>query len=73
MLVTSVNGFNKDGFTNSTGDADPVLFARDVVSVAQSTTMTALYIVDNPSTWIVHCHIDWHLIKGLGWIFRDGI
>ena len=35
--------------------------------------MTALYIVENPSTWIVHCHIEWHLIKGLGWIFRDGI
>ena len=57
MFVTSVNGKNSPGYTPAPGDADPVLFVRDVIGVAPNTTMHAFYIVDNPSAWIVHCHI----------------
>lgn len=61
MFVKSVNGQQADGFTSAPGDADPVLFACDVIAVAPNTTMHALYVVDNPSAWIVHCHIGKHL------------
>jgi hypothetical protein len=57
MLVTSVNGVNTGGFTPTPGDSDPVLLARDTIAVARNTNMSAIYIVDNPSAWIVHCHI----------------
>ena len=56
MLVTSLNGTGTSGFNNQTGVAD-VLLARDVVAIAPKSSMRALYIVDNPSAWIVHCHI----------------
>jgi hypothetical protein len=55
MLVKSVNGYATDGVTP--GGEEKVLLARDVIAVAPNSTMRALYIVDNPSTWIVHCHI----------------
>ena len=108
MLVTSLNGFNTAGFTPAPSDADPVLLARDTIAVAPGSNMSAIYVVDNPSAWIVHCHIgerereergggeeggereththhqplslshthtntEWHIVKGLGWVFRDGI
>ena len=26
-----------------------------------------------PPPRLVHCHIDWHLVAGLGWVFRAGV
>ena len=49
------------------------LLARDTITLPASGYLRLRYIVDNPSTWIVHCHIDWHLYVGLGFVMRDGI
>ncbi|KAG6610974.1 putative multicopper oxidase [Phytophthora cinnamomi] len=60
---------------------DPMM--RDVYTVPQCTSdgnggcKDAGYVVlrfnaDNPGVWIMHCHIDWHLIAGLGMIFVEG-
>lgn len=52
---------------------DTPILARDTITMPANGWMRLRWIVDNPSTWIVHCHIDWHLLVGLGFIFRDGI
>jgi len=59
----------------TTKDAPPPapLLARDTVTLPAGGFLRLRYIVDNPSTWIVHCHIDWHLYVGLGFVMRDGI
>ncbi|KAE9019235.1 hypothetical protein PR003_g12899 [Phytophthora rubi] len=60
---------------------DPMI--RDVYTVPPCTSdgnggcKDAGYVVlrfnaDNPGVWIMHCHIDWHLIAGLGMIFVEG-
>ena len=38
---------------------------RDVVSVPPLGWATIRIVADNPGTWLVHCHIDWHMAAGL--------
>ncbi|KAF8335679.1 laccase [Cantharellus anzutake] len=46
---------------------------RDVVSTGKSTSdfTTIRFRTDNPGPWIFHCHIDWHLGKGLAVVFAE--
>ena len=50
----------------------PVL-ARDTVTLPAGGYLRLRWIVDNPGAWLTHCHIDWHLYVGLGFVMRDGI
>lgn len=36
---------------------------RDVVSLGTAgSNVTIRFRTDNPGPWIMHCHIDWHLV-----------
>ncbi|KAF5341080.1 hypothetical protein D9611_005994 [Ephemerocybe angulata] len=49
---------------------DPV--QRDVVSIGQaSDNVTIRFTTDNSGPWIMHCHIDWHLVLGLSVVFAE--
>ncbi|GMF52594.1 unnamed protein product [Phytophthora fragariaefolia] len=34
--------------------------------------VTLRFNADNPGVWIMHCHIDWHLLAGLAMVFVEG-
>lgn len=53
--------------------ANPI--RRDVVSLGPSTTdnVTIRFTTDNSGPWIMHCHIDWHLVTGLSVVFAEDI
>ncbi|KAJ7126247.1 Cupredoxin [Mycena epipterygia] len=52
---------------------NPVI--RDVVSTGPSTTdnTTFRFVTDNAGPWILHCHIDWHLVIGLAVVFAENV
>ncbi|KAJ3150557.1 hypothetical protein HDU89_002964 [Geranomyces variabilis] len=43
---------------------------RDVQAIAGQETVLR-FIADNPGTWFLHCHIDWHLEDGLAAVFIE--
>ncbi|KAJ3032512.1 hypothetical protein HDV00_007434, partial [Rhizophlyctis rosea] len=43
---------------------------RDVIAV-QGSGARVRFIADNPGTWFLHCHIDWHLEAGLAMVFVE--
>lgn len=45
--------------------------ARDTETIELNSYIVLRFVVNNPGCWILHCHIDWHLAAGLGWIFRS--
>nr|CAB69046.2 acidic laccase [Coprinellus congregatus] len=48
---------------------------RDVVSLGSNTAdrVTVRFVTDNAGPWIMHCHIDWHLVHGLSVVFVEDI
>ncbi|KAF6749971.1 laccase 2 precursor [Ephemerocybe angulata] len=52
--------------------ADPV--QRDVVSLGGAgDNVTIRFRTDNAGPWIMHCHIDWHLVLGLSVVFAEDV
>ncbi|KAF5341120.1 hypothetical protein D9611_006006 [Ephemerocybe angulata] len=52
--------------------ANPV--QRDVVSTGgASDNVTIRFRTDNAGPWIMHCHIDWHLVLGLSVVFAEDV
>ncbi|KAK0215678.1 Fet3 protein [Armillaria fumosa] len=45
------------------GQANPM--RRDTVHVPSMASVTLRVVADNPGTWFLHCHIEWHLQVGL--------
>ncbi|KAI3615298.1 laccase [Moniliophthora roreri] len=48
---------------------DPV--RRDTVGVAFGKQTTIRFVTDNPGPWMLHCHIDFHLIDGLAVVLAE--
>nr|AFE48785.1 yellow laccase [Stropharia aeruginosa] len=47
---------------------------RDVVSIGDSNdNVTIRFETDNAGPWLLHCHIDWHLDRGLDVVFAEDI
>ncbi|TFK97223.1 laccase [Pterulicium gracile] len=48
---------------------------RDVVNSGDSSgdKVTFRFVTDNPGPWILHCHIDWHLVGGFEMLFVEDI
>ncbi|CAG8475914.1 6791_t:CDS:2 [Cetraspora pellucida] len=38
---------------------------RDTVTVQGNSTTVIRYSMDNPGVWLMHCHMHWHLMKGM--------
>ncbi|KAF5326107.1 hypothetical protein D9611_000581 [Ephemerocybe angulata] len=52
--------------------ANPV--RRDVVSLGGAgDNVTIRFRTDNAGPWIMHCHIDWHLVLGLSVVFAEDV
>ncbi|RXW17053.1 hypothetical protein EST38_g8806 [Candolleomyces aberdarensis] len=52
--------------------ANPV--RRDVVSIGTAgDNVTIRFRTDNAGPWIMHCHIDWHLVLGLSVVFAEDV
>ncbi|EEB96710.1 hypothetical protein MPER_04111, partial [Moniliophthora perniciosa FA553] len=48
---------------------DPV--RRDTVGVAGDNLTTIRFVTDNPGPWLLHCHIDFHLVDGLAVVLAE--
>lgn len=47
---------------------------RDVVSLGGAgNNVTIRFTTDNPGPWIMHCHIDWHLVMGFSVVFAEDV
>ncbi|KIL58888.1 multicopper oxidase [Amanita muscaria Koide BX008] len=47
---------------------------RDVVNTGiAGDNVTFRFNTDNPGPWILHCHIDWHLVLGLAVVFTTDV
>ena len=49
----------------------PIL--RDTVVVAVNSSLVVRFVANNPGMWFFHCHIDWHLVGGLGFVVSYGL
>ena len=45
---------------------------RDTVTVPGYGRVVIRVPATNPGSWMLHCHIDWHLLAGLGVLFVEG-
>jgi iron transport multicopper oxidase len=50
-------------------DANPV--RRDTVQIPTEEYVVLRFVADNPGTWLMHCHIEWHLESGLAVTFIE--
>ncbi|KAH9963714.1 laccase [Lactifluus volemus] len=51
---------------------NPVI--RDVVNIGEmGDNVTIRFFTDNPGPWFLHCHIDWHLVKGFAVVFAEDV
>ncbi|GLB40731.1 putative multicopper oxidase family protein [Lyophyllum shimeji] len=45
---------------------------RDTISLGQfESNVTIRFLSDNPGPWFLHCHINWHLQRGLAVVFAE--
>lgn len=44
---------------------------KDVVPVAPNSWVVWQFVADNPGVWFAHCHIEWHMVKGMEWAFIE--
>lgn len=54
---------NFDGDISALNTANPP--RRDVASLPGNGYLALAFKLDNPGTWLVHCHIAWHQSEGL--------
>jgi len=44
---------------------------RDTFTIDPSHWAVVRMVADNPGVWLMHCHIDWHLMIGQAWVFIE--
>ncbi|TDZ39025.1 Laccase abr2 [Colletotrichum spinosum] len=42
-------------------------------AISEPTWMAVRYLVDNPGAWLLHCHIQNHMMGGMSVIIQDGV
>ncbi|PSS18270.1 hypothetical protein M430DRAFT_139487 [Amorphotheca resinae ATCC 22711] len=45
---------------------------RDTTDLPASGWVAIRYLTDNPGAWLLHCHIQWHLVSGMGLVLVEG-
>ncbi|AMD19517.1 HCL634Wp [Eremothecium sinecaudum] len=50
-----------------------VPMTRDSINIPGHSYAVVRFQTDNPGYWLLHCHVDWHMAKGLGVVFKEGI
>jgi len=51
------------------GQKNPI--RRDTVRVPAGGSVTLRFAADKPGTWMLHCHMEWHLFSGLALVFIE--
>jgi iron transport multicopper oxidase len=51
----------------------PTPILRDTVVVPNNSHLVVRFVANNPGVWFLHCHIDWHLVGGLGIAISYGV
>jgi len=44
---------------------------RDVITIPPNGWVAIQFVVDNPGTWIMHCHIEFHILSGFGIVWNE--
>jgi len=44
---------------------------RDTFTIDPDSWVVIRYVADNPGVWLMHCHIEWHLMIGFAWVFVE--
>ena len=57
-------------FDPKTAKFDPTPVLRDTTEIRPFGNTVLRFVADNPGMWILHCHIDWHLVGGLSVVFN---
>ncbi|KAJ5343453.1 hypothetical protein N7541_008006 [Penicillium brevicompactum] len=45
---------------------------RDTANLPPSGWLAIRYVTDNPGAWILHCHIQWHIVSGMALVLVEG-
>lgn len=45
---------------------------RDTVELPASGWAAIRYLTDNPGAWLLHCHLQWHLVSGMAVVLVEG-
>ncbi|CDO92730.1 unnamed protein product [Kluyveromyces dobzhanskii CBS 2104] len=45
---------------------------RDSINIAGHSYAVLRFRADSPGLWLLHCHVDWHMVKGLGVVLQEG-
>ncbi|KID64078.1 Cupredoxin, partial [Metarhizium hybridum] len=45
---------------------------RDTVELPSSGWAVIRYITDNPGAWLMHCHLQWHIVSGMAVVLIEG-
>jgi len=65
---TNSGNYNKDKVKLITHNP----LRRDTATVNPGSYVVLSFVADNWGLWIMHCHINWHMMEGLGLIFVEG-
>jgi iron transport multicopper oxidase len=57
--------FNALGYTGDMGAMPRIPMRRDTWGVAPKGYTVARFRADNPGLWLIHCHMEWHVVAGL--------
>lgn len=52
------------------GDRAPM--TRDTINIPGHSYAVIRFVANNPGYWLLHCHVEWHMAKGLGVVFQEG-
>ncbi|SMN21285.1 similar to Saccharomyces cerevisiae YDR506C GMC1 Putative membrane-localized protein [Maudiozyma saulgeensis] len=55
-------------YWKETGDTPTV---RDSINIPGSSFAVIRFKLNTEGLWLVHCHVEWHMVKGLGFAFRE--
>ncbi|OCK76302.1 multicopper oxidase [Lepidopterella palustris CBS 459.81] len=64
-IINSNSNATAMGFSNSSSSMPAVPMRRDTWMVAPNGYTVIRFIANNPGTWFLHCHMEWHMDAGL--------
>ncbi|SCU95209.1 LAMI_0F01508g1_1 [Lachancea mirantina] len=51
---------------------DKTPMTRDTINIPGHSYAVIRFRASNPGYWLLHCHVEWHMAKGLGVVFSEG-
>ena len=54
-------------------ESGQVPMTRDSINIEGHSYAVIRFRSDSPGLWLLHCHVDWHMVKGLGVVLQEGL